>query len=251
MRSISVITAAIIAVGGAAQAQNYATYDEPTPNGFSTSISSGERVQRSYSVIPEAASTSQIEPSYDAPVYEAYEPAAFDETAYKTATEPLPLTDAIIPADPLPVYVPLPAIPVQPETGTQAVSVPEPAALDNDFSQPLGSPQTFARAEPVTLDGDVGFAAETETSRLLLALEDTYAKRVAALKAKNLERRKALLDGFEKDAADPEKVIGLAARMRAALSEADAAHQAMLDVEESQYTAAMLQVLDAAPARTN
>ena len=248
MKSVLMTTVLAVCWAGAAHAQSYATYGEP--GGVTTSISSAERVQRTYSVVPEPASSSAFEPAYSAPIYEAYEPTAFDESAYKTATEPSPFNGSYSASGPVPVAIPTPTFPLQQQQVIRAYGEPVDVTPFDDFSQPLGSPQTFARVESQPSVDDAGFAQETETSRLLLALEDTYARRVADLKSKHLAVRRSLLEGFEKDAADPKKVIGLAERMRNALAEADAAQNALLKIEESQFNAATLQVLDASPTRT-
>lgn len=230
MRATGLAIALALTGFGPAAAQNFVTSEQPT--GMTTSISTSERVQRVYSVVPQPASTSEIEPVYTAPVYDAYEPVAFDAEGYDAAIEPM--AGPAVP-EPLPVE--------------RAYGEPVDVTPQDDLSQPLGSPQSFASIEPQASTGVIGFAPETETSRLLLALDDTYAARRAALKAKHLEQRKAMLDKFEADAADPQKVIGLAARMRAAIAELDAAHEALLAVEQNQYNAAVLTVLDSAPSR--
>ena len=235
MRAFLVSAGIAMACTSPAAAQSYATYDQPS--GATTSISSGERITFSYPAAPLPASVVEVDEVQSVPIYESYEPLEFDASAYELATEPLlaPLTNPVI-LDDVSLTAPIQApIDVTPRA--------------EDYSLPLGASETFAPTEQNAPLGELGFQSETETSRLLLALEDTHAKRVADLKARNLTQRKTMLDQFEKDAADPSKVIGLAARMRTALAELDAAHKALLSVEEQQFMAATLKVLDAAPSR--
>ena len=228
------VCAALLVTANTASAQTFATSEQP--GGVSTSISTGQRVERAYSAV-QPAKSSELEQVYSVPTYQAYDASEYDASAYSAATQPIQ---------------PLPAAPA--EAGRAYgepvdVTPTDTVSIGDDLSQPLGSPQTFASASPQAGEAEIGFAQETETSRLLLALEDTFAKRTAELKVKHLAQRKALLDAFEKDAANPEKVIGLAKRMRTALGELDAVHKAALQVEQSQYSAAMLSVLDRAPSR--
>lgn len=151
--------------------------------------------------------------------------------------------ETVQPSAPAPVFEAQPVA-----QGTIYQSSPNDPSLGDNLSLPLGAPETFASPEPAPR-GELGFAQETETSRLLIALEKTYATRVSEMKVKHLAQRRAMLDAFEREAADPTKVIGLAGRMRAGLAELEAAQAAALAVEEQQYTAAMLSVLDKAPLR--
>jgi len=199
-----------------------------------------------------------------APVYQAYEPATFNAEAYESAPRSLtavPLAGEVI-YEPLPYDagssvphqtvqpLPLPLVQnIQPSGDVNVYhSGPNDPLLGDNLSQPLGAPETFASPKNETF-GAIGFSEETETSRLLLALEETYATRVAELKVQHLAQRRAMLGAFEKEAADPNKVIGLAGRMRSGLAELEAAQDAVLAEEERQYTAALLSVLDRAPLR--
>lgn len=206
------------------------------------------------------------------PVYEAYKPNTFDAGAYEAAAQPetvappieVPLpqaqatvgglvsvprsSDAPIFYAPAPLP-PTPILQVQPITGQGGfVVAPNDPSLGDNLSLPLGTPETFASSEPAPR-GELGFSQESETSRLLIALEKTYATRVSEMKVKHLAQRRAMLDAFEREASDPNKVIGLAGRMRTGLAELEAVQAEALALEEQQYTAAMLSVLDRAPSR--
>ena len=124
------------------------------------------------------------------PIYKAYNPQAFDSGAYEAGTQPFqpaPVLDVqpivgdvyeAIPhgagaheiAQPLPFA---PALEVQPIVdGAVYEGAPNDPQLGDDLSLSLGAPETFAA--PQNQDsGDAGFRQETETSRLLLALEKT------------------------------------------------------------------------------
>ncbi len=247
MKVFSVSACATVLFCGVVQAQNYATVDQPA-GGVSTSISTGERVIhpapiliQPAPILVQPATSVEVQAVQSVPVYEAYEPIEFDANAYQIATEPAPA----------PILLPDPVLYDGSVANVPTYTLPVDIIPQNeDFSRPLGAPETFAVIQDQAATGEVGFQAETETSRLLLALEDTHAERLAELNVRNLAQRTALLDQFEKDAADPAKVIGLAARMRKALSELEIAQNAMLEVEEAQFMAAKLKVLDAAPLRT-
>ena len=214
MRISTISTVIVLASVSAASAQTYVTSEQP----YATSV----------------------------PVYDAYEPTAFDDRAYQAATQPVPLAPNYETVQPL---APAPVLEAQPPTsGVIYHPAPNDPALGDNLSLPLGAPETFAVPE-IGQGGEIRFAGETETSRLLLALEETYATRVSEMKVKHLAQRRAMLDAFETEASDPNKVIGLAGRMRAGLAELEAAQAAALAVEEQQYTAAMLSVLDRAPSR--
>jgi len=163
-----------------------------------------------------------------APVYQAYEPATFNAEAYESAPRSLtavPLAGEVI-YEPLPYdagssvphqtvqLLPLPLVQnVQPSGDVNVYhSGPNDPLLGDNLSQPLGAPETFAKVQ-------------------------------------HLAQRRAMLGAFEKEAADPNKVIGLAGRMRSGLAELEAAQDAVLAEEERQYTAALLSVLDRAPLR--
>jgi len=230
MRIIVTVAAFALASTGAVSAQTYATHDQPT--GTPNSTSAPQRVEQTFVPAPQAASINQVETVRSVPVYQAYEPATFDSQAYQSATDSPPIVTSV------PVFVEQPS------------AAPVPFAVQSeDLSKPLGSPETFASIEPEAPSAELGFQSETETSRLLLALEETYATRVSILKAEHLGQRKAMLDQFEKDAADSSKVIGLAERMKNSLAELEKAQKAALRIEEKQYTSATLKVLDAAPSR--
>lgn len=237
MRPYFVALFVLCAGSTAASAQNYATVDQS--GGISSqSISQTKRVERTFNVTPLAPNVVVLPQGDQAPVYEPFEPIEFDVTGYQVATEPMP---ALLPPpvlhDGLVENVPVFTAPI------------DVTPQSDDHSRPLGSPETFASTGDIAPLGEVGFQSETETSRLLLALEDKHTARLAELKVRHLAQRKAMLDQFEKDAADPAKVIGLAARMRTSLAELEVAQKAMLQVEETQFMAATLKVLDAAPSR--
>jgi len=221
MRVIAISTLAGLTLVGAASAQTYATSEQP----YVTA----------------------------APVYEAYEPTTYDAGAYEAATQAAPTlgvqpVDAGTSRDAQPLH-PMPAREAQPVTGWVFYpSTPNDPALGDNLSLTLGAPETFATPQN-DATAELGFAEETETSRLLLRLEETYEARVSEMKAKHLAQRRAMLNAFEQEASDPSKVIGLAGRMRAGLAELEAAQKASLAEEERQYMAAMLAVLDSAPSR--
>jgi len=239
MRVIATVMLVSFAAVSAASGQSFATFDQP-----SGSTASGT---------PAPAVTSQGIPLETVPVYKAYEPEAFDSQAYQSAT------DAEVTVSSVPVFTGQPETelaPVVPAVPVEKPSLsPVPSSLttqETDFSRALGAPETFASEEPAVVgqpNPELGFQSETETSRLLLALEETYATRVSQLKTAHLAQRRSLLDQFEQDAADSTKVIGLAGRMKTALAELETAQKASLQLEEKQYFAAMLKVLDAAPSR--
>ena len=232
MRIGAISTVIALALIGAASAQTYATSEQP----YGTAV----------------------------PAYEAYEPTTFDAGAYEAATQPAPplevqAVDGGVVYEPLPYNAgtyqaaqpvqPAPVLGVQPIIGGAVYpSSPNDPALGDNLSLTLGAPETFSNPQNEA-GGELGFAEETETSRLLLALEETYATRVSAMKAKHLTQRRAMLNAFEQEASDPSKVIGLAERMRAGLAELESAQKASLAEEERQYMAAMLAVLDRAPSR--
>ncbi len=221
---------------GAAFAQSFATYEQPGG------------LRSPYTPSPDSPFAIQPASSYDAPldsfggvysvpVYDAYEQGAFDVETYRSA-----LGDATAPLPSEPVLyqeIPASAVADVEAIGTANISV-------HDTPLPVG--YGAAPVEPPFFE-DNGFQTESETSRILFKLEETHRTRVSALKRKHLEQRRFMLDQFEKDAADPAKVIGLAGRMRTALSELDASQQTLLELEEQKYTEAMLSVLDASPSR--
>jgi len=173
-----------------------------------------------------------------APVYEAYQPDVFDAGAYDAATHPTAVLQAV------------PILPAQPiSVGPVYDGAANDPVIGDDFSRSLGAPETFAVERDSAASGEIGFAQESETSRLLIALEETYATRVSALKVNHLAQRRGMLDAFERQASDPNQVIGLAERMRTALAELEAVQKASLAEEERLYIAATLKVLDAAPSR--
>jgi len=231
MRFSAISAGVILASIGAASAQTYATSEQPFPTA------------------PQG--------------YQAFEPNTFNAEGYQAATQPLPQAPLAQPPlvagevvyETMPyagspeVAQPLPFAPAQPVTGGVVYEgAPNDPSLGDNLSRPLGAPETFAaqQSEP---RGELGFSQETETSRLLLALEKTYASRVSEMKVKHLAQRRAMLDAFEREAADPDKVLGLAGRMRTGLAELEAVQKASLAEEERQYMAAMLSVLDTAPSR--
>jgi len=176
--------------------------------------------------------------------------------SYATYDQPGGATTSISSSERIELTYPSAPLPASVVEGDEVQSVPvyesyEPLEFDAGAYQLATEPAPLLPpdAQPETVSAEIGFQSESETSRLLRALEDTHAKRVAELKVRNLAQRKAMLDQFEKDAADPAKVIGLAGRMRTALAELDSAQKALLEAEDAQYMAAMLKVLDAAPSR--
>ena len=247
IRVIQIAMMIAVANGGTVFAQNFATYDQPSGVSQSESTSQGAGVSGLPSIQPQ--SVGQIESVDSAPVYSAYDQTNFDASGYQSVTDTGTIFENPENTAPPPVPVALETIPFQPATPEPPAPVELGTPQETDLSQPLGAPETFAVIDPNAPQAELGFQSETETSRLLLALQDTYEKRVSELKAKHLEQRSALLDALEKEAADPSKVIGLAERMRNSLAELEATQKAALQVEERQYTEATLKVLDAAPSR--
>lgn len=216
---------AAFAIAGHATAQsNFVTYES------NAAVSAGD-------------GSGRVERVYSAPSYQPYDAGTFDEGAYKTATEPMPMA--------VPQVAPLQAVPEIVDGGGRPYGQPvdvTPTDSGETYRQPVAYSSAPSLSAPIG-DADLEFREESETSRLLLALDDTFAERQKTLAAQKLTQRKALLDQFEQDAADPSKVIGLAERMRAAMAELDAAHEAKLALERQQYNAAVLTVLDRAPSR--
>ncbi len=248
IRVIQIATIIALTNSGAVFAQNFATYEQPSGVSSSESTSQGAGVSGLPDIQPEGVG--QIESVESVPAYSAYDQTNFDASGYESVTDTGTVYESPQSTAPPPVPVALETIPFQPATPEPPAPVELGTTQETDLSQPLGAPETFAVIDPNAPQAELGFHSETETSRLLLALQDTYEKRVSELKAQHLEQRSALLDELEKEAADPSKVIGLAERMRNALAELEATQKAMLQVEERQYTEATLKVLDAAPSRT-
>lgn len=248
IRVIQIAMIIALANSGAVFAQNFATYEQPGGASPSESISQGAGISDfSYNQLQ---NVDHIEAVDSVPVYSAYDQTNFDASAYESVTDTGTVYESPQNTAPPPVPVALETIPFQPAISEPPAPVGLGATVATDLSQPLGAPETFAVIDPNAPQANVDFQSETEISRLLLALQDTYEKRVSELKTKHLEERSALLDELEKEAADPSKVIGLAERMRNALAELEATQKAMLQVEERQFTEATLKVLDAAPSRT-
>jgi hypothetical protein len=197
------------------------------------------------------------------PVYEAYEPTGYDDSGYRAATQaaPAPLAPAYtapvhetsayptaieVPATPLDLAPSLQYLPTAPIQQPQPLARPYGQPVDVTPTGPvLTPPPAVVSSDP----GDIGFRAETDTSRQLLALDDAHAARLSEMERAHRDRRRALLDRFAKDAEDPAKVIGLADRMRAALKALDETHEAMIAGEGASHRRATLRILDAAPSR--
>lgn len=246
MRVIQIAMMIAVTNGGTVFAQNFATYEQPS--GVSSSETALQGAGTSGSSNNQFENFGQSDITGSVPVYSAYDQTDFDAKGYEAVTDTGVIFANPVNTSPSPVPAAVETIPFQSATPEPPAPLELGVTLETDLSQPLGAPETFAVIEPNASQSEVGFQSEAETSRLLLALQDTYEKRVSELKAKHLEQRSALLDELEKEAADPTKVIGLAQRMRNALAELESAQKEMLQAEEKQFTAATLKVLDASPS---
>ncbi len=259
--SASIVGGIALVTGVAGHAQTFATHDEP--QGVAP-IAIGERVERSYLPVTEQGPAPMPEQAYSVPVYDSYEPTAFDDSGYRAARETA--SPALVPVYQAPVYdpvtypaaIPTPAQPLDFAPPLQYLPTAPVESVAEPSARPYGQPVDVTPRGPVLTPppasvsaglGDIGFKSETETSRQLLALDDAHAARLSAMEQAHLQRRRALLDSFAQEADDPAKVIGLADRMRAGVDALDAAHRAMIAEEEANHRRATLRILDASPSR--
>lgn len=158
----STITGAlfVLVTGGPVQAQTFATYDSPGP---STGAFAPEPVYRAYDAPGAPVPAVEIERTTSVPIYDSYEPTAFDESAYEAAREPL----ALPPEPVLPVYgIDGPATatgepvypaalepyaaPAAPPAPAPAYPTYEPPALANDGAYaPAPAPIALPSSPPV------------------------------------------------------------------------------------------------------
>lgn len=248
-----VIAGAALLASTGVQAQNFVTSDQPQGG-----VAMGQplEVEHIYAPAPAPVPLAPAQPVYSVPVYEAYEPTGYNDSGYRAATQAAPQPLGPVYAAPTyetsayPTAIDVPAAPLDLAPSPQYVPtapIEQPRTLARPYGQPVDvtPPQATVSVDPA----DIGFRAETDTSRQLLALDDAHAARLSGMERAHRERRRALLDRFAKDAEDPAKVIGLADRMRAALKAVDEAHDAMVAEQEASHRRATLRILDAAPSR--
>lgn len=162
--------------------------------------------------------------------------------------QPAPQQPAPGYAAPQQQQAPAPA-PAQPVYSSSTAETPPPAYAPSPAPLPVAVPQPPVTPSPPATPDEIRFREESDTSRRLLALQDAHDAALKALEVKRQQRKAAILDQFEKDAADPAKVVGLAERLRAAMAELEALHQTALAEAERRYTQARLDVLAASPSR--
>lgn len=242
----ALLAGGLFAVSDVRAQNNFVTHEAPTAQ----PTAPGERPTMVFSApayTPNAADSAgqplsiipQPAPSYAQPVYPAQQPI------------PVPVYPAQQPA--APVYpaqqlAPAPVYPAQ-----QSAPAPVHVAPEIQPAPPAAAPVLVNQrppAQPAAPAPDLRFQQESQTSRTLLALEDVYLKRIKELKAEQQARKTALLDQFEKEAADPEKVVGLAERLRSSMAELEENHKKALAEEDRRYNDARLQVLASSPPLT-
>ena len=169
--------------------------------------------------------------------------AAWGQGSYATIDAPIGQPVPLVSDYSLPEYLPNVS-----STGTDApvmYAVPQ----YSDPQQPTLTVPAYTPpniSAPSATDG-VRFLEESETSRILIRMETAHRALLAKLEASRQARRASVLSRFEKEAEDPQKVIGLADRLRAAMAQIDALHEVALEEERRRFNKARLDVLSADP----
>lgn len=284
-----VIIAAVMLTASPAMAQNFVTHQSPQAPATQQSAERPAMVFSAPAYTPNAYDQGgqPVQPvpevSDPAPIYEPYvpgqgepypsqypssQPAAPAPAPAYTQPQPQPPAPAYVapvpqPQPPAPRYTAPAPQPAPPAYVAPAQHEPAPTYANPRVQQTAPSIEGYTPAYqmpgPITVrsapqsavpvQNDIGFQPESDTSRRLIAMEDQYYATIKKLEAAKAARKAAILDQFEKDAADPAKVVGLAERLRAAMAALEEIHKAALADEERRYNNARLDVLASSPSR--